>query len=285
MKNTSEGSVKMNSDENIVKKDSPKNDCQPEIVTLYIHLNDVDFEVFSMDEDYPPMRDGSNDISFGGDGDDFFIETNVNANLPLDPYYRNYNIDLIFNQNEEFEEDSLVRCGDLTELVGEILFEQQMFDEFLPGVAQTNGTLDNLSSKLRKVLGYFTTDRRSHRDGITLQVNQELEDDCLVRCRELDELDREILLDQQILTEILPGVAQTNETLDKLSHQQRKVLEYFTTDRRNHKYGLRSFYINLNVNCDENIDQTEDLSALELNGGVDTRDNLREEMGSYIRVL
>ena len=164
---------------------------------MFHHLRDVDFKVLSIDEDSLVNRetlngeqnqDGLrefiyslviNDISFGGDGEDVFIETpqvrSVINDVIEGPYYLSYDNELIFEQNQELEEDCLVRARDLMEMDREIVFDQKMFDNILPGVAQTNKTLEKLNRHQRKVLEYFTTDGRDPRDGLkSFDNNSEL---------------------------------------------------------------------------------------------------------------
>ena len=99
----------------------------------------------------------------------------------------------------------------------------------------------------------FTENTQAEGDNTQIQINYQdllifaqdeefgIHEEGMLRDNGLDEMDREILIEEERFEEIQPGVAKTDGLLNKLSIQQRTLLAYFTTDPRQHQDALKSF--------------------------------------------
>ena len=99
----------------------------------------------------------------------------------------------------------------------------------------------------------FTENTQAEGDNTQIQINYQdllifaqdeefgIHEEGMLRDNGLDEMDREILIEEERFEEIQPGVAKTDGLLKKLSMRKRTLLAYFTTDPKHHQDGLKSF--------------------------------------------
>ena len=270
------------------------NGYQPELITLYHHFKDVDFEVPDIDELSQTTRDISESeqnpnnlggITFGGDGEDL----DEVPPMPRDAFELKQNSNELLNitfggDGEDLDEvppmprDAFELKQNSNELLN-ITFGSDGEDIFIETPQLTNNSQVADKSTILLDLQYDIS--------LIFHSEEEPKEDFLIMHNYLDDLDREILCDQQAFNnmiaqifneeeedkenllvrskclddldkEILAEVAQTSETIDKLNCQQSKLYACFTADNRDTQNRLKSRFIDSDINCNEKCDQTKD---------------------------